>query len=555
MGTGGADIPINLTTSTAMNSYLWFNPALPDAHLWRSMTTGNLRVSDKISTTSVTTTGSNSSLKGHVVETGDILQLFKLYFKKLPGQTLSENTFRYYNRAHPPVQQNQFYHGAYFRQIGVDEPPAFYIYPQMFTRRSPATIATETPMVHGTKVILTGLANAEHIAKQTDPLQLLDWDNIHSAGFIYSKNDVALTIDAYSKKIKVDGAEYDFPTIANGVFMLGNYSFNIITKDNTNNNTRIGMKETIKGLDADETYYAYAFMTYNFQTSHVYPALGERITFRPTVCDEQPLVFNTTDFTVCNTAVHVNLSYDNYTEAAVYKLLFDSEGVGAGFTNVSNYLSLPESNFDVSIPYGVSAGTYTATLFVRDGDCEKEYYLTIEVTTSPKIVSTSAKELSVKTGEEFYMLVETAGTAQYQWYFNGTPISGATQFFYSDVFEPLKEGFYVVRILNECGDTFVEFKVNQMLNIPDEVNLGNYKLTVYPNPSIRGTKQYLSLEVPKEETFDATAHIMDVTGKEVSKFTITHTLTELKLNVAEGTYLVKVNTKSGKELLTKIIVQ
>jgi hypothetical protein len=425
----------------------------------------------------------------------------------------------------------------------------------MFTRRSPATIATHSPMVHGTKVILTGLANAEHIAKQTDPLQLLDWDNIHSAGFIYSKNDVALTIDEYSKKLKVNGVAYEFPTITNGVFMLGNHSFNIITKANPVHNTRVDLNETIKGLDADETYYAYAFMTYNFQTSNVYPVLGAQMTFKPTVCDEQPLVLSASEFTVCPNASGINLAYDNYTEAAAYKLLFDADGVGAGFSNMDQYVSLPESDLNISVPYGVTAGTYSATLLVRDGDCEKNYYLTIEVTSSPQVVSTSAKDIVVKAGEEFYMLVEAAGAAEYQWYFEGSPIVGATQFFYSDVFDLLKEGIYVVRIANDCGDVFVEFKVHQSLNIPDDITLGNYKLTAYPNPIIKGSKLFLLLEIPEDETLDATAHILDVTGKEVSKHVLTHALTELKLNVAEGTYLVRVNTKSGKELLTKIIVQ
>jgi hypothetical protein len=234
--------------------------------------------------------------------------------------------------------------------------------------------------------------------------------------------------------------------------------------------------------------------------------------------------------------------------------MFDAAGIEAGFVNMNDYVTLPESKIEVTIPYGAQAGVYAATLFVREGDCEKTYVVTIAIESSPVVVFTSETELFVKEGEEFILLVETIGATGYQWYFEGLPIAGATQCFYSDIFNDSKEGTYTVNITNECGINSVDFKVQSALHVPD-IALENYKLTVYPNPVIRGNLLTLQLEVPENENQEAVAQILDVTGKEISTYNITRSITEIKLNIAEGAYLIRVNTKSGKELLTKIIVQ
>ena len=554
MGSGGMDILLNLTTTTSMGNYFWLNPSLPHVEHWRGVATGNVKAASPIKTTSITVSGDHLSSSGFTLSDGEILQVFKLFFRKLPGQALSENTFTYYNTLTPPIQRNEFNKVVSVRQVGVDAPPAVNVYPQMFTRRCPATIETGVPMVLGSRVILNGLADAEKLSRQTDPLQLLDWDNILSTGFIYSQSNIVLSIDDYSQKLKAEGVEYDFPAITNGVFTLGDNLFYIVTTENTANGTRVEMYETLRGLDIDATYYAQAFMTYKFQTSQSYPSLGSQVSFTPTLCNEQPLVLHDTEFSVCNTASNIQLTYDNYTENATYRIVFDAAGVEAGFLNMGNYETLPASQIEISVPYGVAPGHYVATLFVSEEGCEKEYSFSLAVSGSPVIVLTSEADLLIKEGEEFVMFVEATGATGYQWYFEGVQIEGATQFFYSDIFNTSKEGTYTVNITNGCGNQSVDFKVMQLLGIPEDISL-HYSLSVYPNPYIRGSILYLSLEIPSEVEQGATAHILDVTGKEVSKHNLTQTITELKLNAAEGAYLIRVNTKSGKELLTKIIVQ
>jgi hypothetical protein len=155
--------------------------------------------------------------------------------------------------------------------------------------------------VSGNNATLTGLADANKLNIVTTPLQLMDRDKILTSGFIYSTNDVELTIDEYSRKIKVDGGtEYNFPTTfaPDGSFMLGTMNFFFVSKNNTSLLTLINMSENITDLE-QETYYAYAFLTYEFQTSNPYPILGEQVIFEIEGCSLFPPTLTTTTAEFC----------------------------------------------------------------------------------------------------------------------------------------------------------------------------------------------------------------------------------------------------------------
>jgi hypothetical protein len=404
--------------------------------------------------------------------------------------------------------------------------------------------------VKGVNVTLTALANAEGIAKQTNPLQLLDWDNIETTGFIYSKHDVSLSVENYSKKINVNGVAYDFPYATAGTFTLGGYTFNIVTSSNPSGATRIGMEEAIHGLEPEATYYAYSFMTYKFQTSDAFAQLGGRLTF--TTGKDCPITYpalvSNAELDICegNEITLAFLQSLIKKESGFEYLIFTNEECTEELTaDIStNYSTAPFHTFYVLAKEMVTG----CTTYIEDA-----LAFTIAVHPVPTIISTSDPELYVKEGAEFYLYVEASGDVEYQWYFNGALIEGATQFYYSALFNSSKSGTYSVSVRNECATFFVDFKIQEALDIIDIEK--DYKLTVYPNPLVQDSKLYLSLELPEYELPEATAHILDITGKRVSEYLLTQPLTELTLNVANGIYLLKVNTSSGKELVTKIIVQ
>jgi hypothetical protein len=412
------------------------------------------------------------------------------------------------------------------------------------------------------------------------------------------------------------------------------------------------MAQTIIDLDPEETYYAYPFMTYKFQTSNEYPVLGERIEFitgvicatlttpeitssfeGSTICSETIFDYTITTsipvdeilwtrnahpdinnneagtgntafiheqlhntgssevtvtylmtvftqdckyenigaisvtvmpeidmqinrrFSACINDKVLNIKYRIGIKSAEYKLTFSEEGLKAGFVNMEEYMPLPESNIALRMPKEIGEGKYPATLSIRIGNCEKEYDITLQIIASPQIIAISDKEINLRKHEELDLFVEAEGEVQYQWYLEDEPIDGATNFYYSNKLDISIDGNISVSISNECATQRVDFKVHQIMGTEDIETFDQYKLTVYPNPTARGANFILSLELPKNETPDAAVRILDATGKQVDEFMITKYETVTKLNVAEGTYFIRVSTKSGKELITKIMVK
>ncbi|MCL2312151.1 MAG: T9SS type A sorting domain-containing protein [Firmicutes bacterium] len=382
-GAGGNEITKNLNGPVNMGNYLWMNPELPGGTgKWLApSTTGQVNpqlIIGKQNWTFIKCAQLTEQYKLKTEDNGAMQLMFKLFFRKKEGKTLTNETFKYYNRTTLPTTYNEIVHGlTTLRSIG--EPAEnLFVNEEIFTRRIPSIVKTFDATVNATSITLNGLAKSESIAKIPGG-NGLDWDAILETGFIYSKNNVALTIDEYSNKIKINNIEYGFPTTmeANNSFTLGEYTFYMVKTENTENHSMINMSETINGLDVDETYYAYAYMKYKFQTSQEYPVLGEQISFTAS----QP------------------------------------------------------------------------------------------------------------------------------------PVS--------------------IDILNKA----------------------DAKLTVYPNPVVKGSHVTLWLELPENNWQDATAILYDMSGKKIAGYTIHNPTTNITLNVEKGTYILRVRTKNEQEFKTKIMVQ
>jgi hypothetical protein len=65
----------------------------------------------------------------------------------------------------------------------------------------------------------------------------------------------------------------------------------------------------------------------------------------------------------------------------------------------------------------------------------------------------------------------------------------------------------------------------------------------------------LLLQLPANETPDAAADFYDMSGRKVCAYRLTDYATSLSLNLASGTYLIKVLTKGGQELVSKIMIK
>jgi hypothetical protein len=556
-GPGGDEITTRLNGQKNMGAYIMVNPQLPNSFFWRQTTTGTINPKISSPWTDIMI-GGIYEISDLTLADGEILSVFTLHFKKKEGKLLSNTTFTYYDRMKKPYACNEFTLGSTIfstgdpgKRLKGNPEKQEVINPEMFVRRSPSKIETGAAFVNGTSVTLTGFATGEGLEKVIGG-RGLDWDNIETYGFIYSKNNLTLTINEYSNKIIAEGIAYDFPPVANGSFTLGSNTFYMFTTNNNDQLTHINLQQTIKNLDLEETYYAYAYMTYKFQTSNAYPVLGTQISFIPEACEPHAVALK-------ENAVKEICEENDITVAFLQNLLEMDEGY--------DYLIFTDEEcteeFTTSIPTDyLTAQTHTFYVIAKNieagctTDLEDALQITIAVNPQPTMVTTSETELYLEENETFYLFVEANYATAYQWYFEGTLIEGATQFCYTDQFNSWKEGVYTVAVSNECNTLYIDFNIYKTINgIGEQKNENNYKLTVYPNPIPYESNVNLLLELPDGEMIDAVAQILDITGKKINEYKITQSLTTLKLNVAEGAYIVKVSTRNNRILITKIIVQ
>jgi hypothetical protein len=484
--------------------------------------------------------------------------VFKIYFKKLPGKTLSSNTFSYYEKLTTPQVRNFFMRGlSYVYMSGNVNNVNTFLNTDVFSRRIPSSVKTMDANVKGTHVTLKGIANSEGLPKIPAISNVhsgLDWDTIVTTGFIYTKSNIHFTIDEYSNKIKMNGIEYYFPQ-TDGSFILGTDTLFIVSKPNTNRDSRIEMSHLLTDLEPDTQYYAFAFMKYKFQTSDEYPMVGERTDFVPTLL-EINFDINATTVT-CNNEPFIDVIYNINVEEAEYKLLFDSESTAAGFVSVTEYTVLPASHIEIALPQGLPQGEYAATLYVSYGSWEENYDIMILVNSLPEVIGASEEEIVLSENEELYLFVEVANATEYQWYFEDNIIDGATESYYLDIYEVAQKGTYSVSISNECGSLlhFFDVKKTEPVNSVTETEATKYNMTVYPNPARQGETVSFLLEVPENVTPEASVLIFDTSGRKAGEYPLNNHKTEISLNYAEGAYLVKVRIKNGREMVSKIIIQ
>ncbi|MDL2228514.1 T9SS type A sorting domain-containing protein, partial [Bacteroidales bacterium OttesenSCG-928-K03] len=178
-------------------------------------------------------------------------------------------------------------------------------------------------------------------------------------------------------------------------------------------------------------------------------------------------------------------------------------------------------------------------------ECGSSYIVT-EVKANPLYIEMKWNDiLFVDNNNELY--------ESYQWYKNDYPISqhGESQY-YTESGGFTADSEYYVRAFKSDGsfDESCPFIPN-----PSSSLISPPKIIVYPNPVITGNNITILLEMPAGHSSEAYAYIIDVNGKKIQEFNIYNSTTTVSINVASGTYFVRVYTKDGFELVEKIFIQ
>jgi hypothetical protein len=464
-GSGGPEIdqPFNATWTTGLSSFLWLNPKLKNVAGWQAIATGEVHPEESEPWMHILVGGNEYQNSNDTLQTGRIRQIFKKKKKKVSSTPLTNTTFTYYEKLSFPPARNQFSRGSYLYMTEI-LPDLINTYENVnvFTRRIPSFVKTIEPEVNGLNVTLNGLANSEGLTKLPPVWQVsggLDWDIITSTGFIYSKNDVTLRIDEYKETLWINNTPYAFPNATEmlaGEFYRGGDRYFITSAANTANDSIIEMKETLLNLDRGDTYYAYAYMIYKFQTSDEYPALGERFEFIPG-CSVPIITATNEDGEICigaNIMLYIENHEDYESYADVSYQWYRGTTVLTGETN-------PYLITDVD-------GDYYVEVIMTACTMESEKFTVSHTTTPfsnpPPVIAASNEDGTLCGDATVLLYVENADEytdVDYQWYYNGVPISGADQsYFLADI-----AGDYQVEVITaDCSMVSTTFTVTLSTN-------------------------------------------------------------------------------------------
>ena len=156
---------------------------------------------------------------------------------------------------------------------------------------------------------------------------------------------------------------------------------------------------------------------------------------------------------ICLGETTVNLPYTVSNEMDMtYNIIFSFEALAAGFQNQTAFINLPENSIPIAVPENLNSGTYSGTINVRSGNCLISHQFEIETSEIIRITQqpvspgslcdeNSRIELSVRTNSD---------NVKYQWYHDGTAVTGATAQDYSAEYNPDMDGEYYVIVSNSC---------------------------------------------------------------------------------------------------------
>jgi len=281
-----------------------------------------------------------------ILSDGEVIPIFTVHYRKVtPGLPLTPSDFGFYAQSREtPLLCSAWIMGAYKIYYAPGQPwDNFFVHPELFTFRSPSAVTTDsvnnilatTATLHATfkrgnftptnQIIVSENNSATYTGR-------LNWDNITQYGFIYSETDATIFVNEFSKKLNIDGTDYDFPAateLAAGEFQRNGKTFYLKQLyDNSSASQSVSFTQNVSGLKDGITYHAWAFIYYVFETSDPYLNVGAPVTFRtemdmpdcPATVDYQGKTYTVTPLAgLCWTSNMANKNYANGTPIAFAK--------------------------------------------------------------------------------------------------------------------------------------------------------------------------------------------------------------------------------------------
>jgi len=363
-------------------------------------------------------------------------------------------------------------------------------------------------------------------------------DTVRTYGFIYSQDNVTISIDEFSYKMIINSTKYDVPSndeILAGTFTRGNFVFDIIiVDDNDLLSENLTYNTTITGLEPNQQYYAWAYTHYTYEASNMFQAVGNRVTFSTSEC----------------IPLNIGAAYTVFEPAcgdADGKIQMVVSG-GSGFYEFSTD-GINFQAYQNNIITGLTAGIYT--IWVKDATlpCPQTSISNIILHNSTTdlfvtMFASNSANCDPNMGTGTLTVSVTGGVAPYTYMLNGNDV---TSEIVNGILSGLPAGKYIMEVEdhNGCMASSGEVRINAdntniLVNITDNQNttcgfaIGaitftvsgtsafTYKVDGYPAVDITGYVANTPIEVSELSAGVHYLHVYNDCGEKMEEFIITN---------------------------------
>jgi hypothetical protein len=229
-----------------------------------------------------------------------------------------------------------------------------------------------------------------------------------------------------------------------------------------------------------------------------------------------------------------------------YQIVFGSAGLSAGFQNVS-YTNLASSGstgvLDIPVPSHVTYGNYQATLQMRN-----ELGAVSDLYPFSFVINLSTDYIIPKFDDVVLCDNHSNSFSSYQWYKNGTAISGATGQYYNDPNGLV--GTYSLKVKTVTGQDLQT--CSKVLNIPKAKKVS---VSVYPNPMRANQESTVKISgMSDEEMQGAVMSVYNVQGVQVYATRNVVQTNSLTLSGLAGAYVGHIITAKGNDYVYRILL-
>lgn len=308
----------------------------------------------------------------------------------------------------------------------------------LFLYRSPSSVVTDSVNEDITSAILYGSLSTWELAP-TDTLAdngtdfgsnpnypsseykngRLRGDSVMTRGFIYTlakDNDVQITYSEFNKTLLVGTVPIKIhpDSLADGAhsFIANGKTFYMVSESNSAYNKGIPYNKRIANLMPETAYYAWAFDLYKFETSVIFPAVGDRIPFITKPCDVDVRSIYIVDNPGCGTnegKLYVEVS------GGIGEYIVAIEKDGVIINTINSYKSTDTIK-------GLSAGTYR--LHIQDIEnlaCVviSEPITLIAPAGQLRVTASVEHESNCNSGDGAILLQFAGGTGTVEYFLNG----------------------------------------------------------------------------------------------------------------------------------------